>query len=85
MTELSQDQFDAMSYEDRCKHMAAKSAEAFELGTYTTKCISGEPVFFVEGDYAVMPGHIYSKSGVDEFGISKACEWHFDEWFKDDD
>lgn len=85
MIEVTQDEYNAMAFEDQCRYMAAKAAEAENLGTYTSKCISGEVVFFVAGDYAVMPGHIYSQSGVDEFGISKACEYHFDSWFKEEE
>jgi hypothetical protein len=52
---------------------------------YKHRCISGEKVVYYDFPFALMPGHIYSEAGVDEFKISRACEYHFDEWFKEDD
>jgi hypothetical protein len=40
--------------------------------------VGGEPIFFVPGRYAVVPGHIYSDAGVREFRITQQCEFHFD-------
>lgn len=45
-------------------------------------CIFGEPVFYLHGDQALIPGHIYSIDGVREFQkISRCCEFHFDAMF----
>jgi hypothetical protein len=52
---------------------------------YTFRCIYGEKVFYVDDTKARMPGHIYSQMGRNEFGISKCCEYHFDEMFAEDD
>ncbi len=58
-------------------------ARAKDDPTYDTRCIAGELVFYYPYDYGLMPGHIYSEVGVDEFKISGSCEFHFDEWTKD--
>jgi len=85
MTEITQDEYNAMSTIDKVRYMEAKAAEAAALGNYVSKCVSGEPVFFVEADRAYRPGHIYSQLGVDEYGISSACEYHFDNWFAEEE
>lgn len=46
-------------------------------------CIVGEKVFCCFGDFAVMPGHIYSEMGLEFFKATKACEYHFDECTKE--
>lgn len=48
-------------------------------------CIEGEVVFFLKFFEALIPGHIYSNAGIDEYHISRTCEYHFDDWFKEDD
>ena len=85
MIEVTQEEYNAMSTVDKVRYMESKSAEAAKLGTYASRCVNGEPVFFVEADKAYRPGHIYSQAGVDEYGISKACEYHFDNWFAEDE
>ena len=35
--------------------------------------------FYYPGDKALDPGHIYSKAGVTEFGISGMCQYCFDQ------
>ena len=35
--------------------------------------------FYYPGDKALDPGHIYSKAGVREFGVSGMCEYCFDQ------
>lgn len=53
---------------------------------YTQRCIIGkEKVWFVADTKARMAGHIYSESGVREYGISKCCEFHFDTMFPADE
>ena len=42
-----------------------------------------EVVFFAEWDEALIPGHIYSKEGLEEYRISQTCEYHFDLWMDD--
>lgn len=54
-------------------------------GNYQVRCIKGEKIFYVAGDRAVLPGQIYSEAGMKEYKISKCCEYHFDEWFGEDD
>lgn len=54
--------------------------------TYTNRCINcKEKVVWVEADHGVAPGHIYSAAGRDEYGISRCCEYCFDELFKEDE
>jgi len=53
--------------------------------SYQNRCVMGEKVYYVAADKAYSPGHIYSRAGVDEFRISKCCEWHFDKWFIEDE
>ncbi len=73
--------------QEEVEKMAAEAKQIYaEQGTAGTGlCIEGEPVFYLETDQALAPGHIYSQKGVDEYHISKACEFHFDEWFKEED
>jgi hypothetical protein len=54
-------------------------AEVAEHPEYTKQCLLGEGVYYVEYYKALLPGHIYSQAGVKEFGISRMCEYHFDE------
>jgi predicted RNase H-like HicB family nuclease len=61
------------------------SLAAEEDENYTYKCIEGEKVFYYDWPRGLMPGHIYSETGMDEFRISRACEFHFDEWFKEEE
>lgn len=42
-----------------------------------------EVVFFAEWEEALIPGHIYSKEGLEEYRISQTCEYHFDKWCDD--
>jgi len=42
----------------------------------------GRPPFFFPDFKARDEGHIYSKAGVREFGISKYCEYCFDKLFE---
>lgn len=58
-------------------------AEADE--TYQNRCVNGEKVFYVPTERAYAPGHIYSETGMDEYKISKCCEYHFDKWFSEDE
>lgn len=53
--------------------------------TYDARCVNGEFVFYYDYPYALMAGHIYSEKGMDEFNISRCCEYHFDEWTKEDE
>lgn len=39
-----------------------------------------EVVFYAEWTEALIPGHIYSREGIKEYGISGTCEYHFDKW-----
>jgi hypothetical protein len=64
--------------------MKAK-AQAELDATYTTRCIRGEKVFYYPDTEARVPGHIYSERGVDEFHISRCCEFHFDKMFPAED
>ena len=57
----------------------AKQAE--EAGG--ARCHFGEAAFFLPGPLALVPGHIYSAAGRDEYNISKTCEYHFDAMFAD--
>lgn len=53
--------------------------------SYPHKCLAGEPVFYYSYPKALIPGHIYSHIGRDEFYISRTCEYHFDQWMRDPD
>lgn len=68
----------SMTYETDAAQMAAEAEEA-NMG----RCINGEAVFFLPGEYGVRAGHIYSMAGKEEFRISHCCEFHFDEMFAD--
>lgn len=68
-----------------CAVMAVEAQGRADAGTYHAKCIAGEAVFYYPYPKALIPGHIYSQAGMDEFKISTACEFHFDEWFSDDE
>lgn len=52
-------------------------------GAPHNRCIYGEPVFIYYYDKALVPGHIYSEAGRHEYGISRCCEFHFDEMSKE--
>ena len=43
----------------------------------------GKRVVFIEDLEGRLPGHIYSRSGVDEFKISRCCEFCFDKLMKE--
>lgn len=61
-------------------------AEVDAHPTYSLICFVGqERVFYAPDTEARMPGHIYSENGKSEYGISKTCEYHFDNMFKEDD
>jgi hypothetical protein len=75
---MTPEQYDEL-YMSRCKQTVEAAALDDE---YQLRCINGEKVFFVEYHKALMPGHIYSRLGRKEFGISGCCEFHFDEMAK---
>lgn len=60
--------------------MAMKAAaEANDLTGYCFDTDEGRhKVFYVEADRALVPGHIYSRAGYREYGISGYCEKCFD-------
>lgn len=60
--------------------MAASALDQHANGGYTQVCIAGEPVFYMDFKFGLVPGHIYSELGIVEFKISKSCEYHFDKW-----
>lgn len=70
---------------EHAKEMASMAGDWHETGRYDAVCIQGEPVFYMDYYKALVPGHIYSDLGMDEFKISRACEYHFDEWFDEPD
>lgn len=48
----------------------------------TVKCLyCKRSVYFEELPEALLPGHIYSERGIDEFRISRCCEYCFDHMF----
>ena len=65
-----------------CQDMARRAEE--DEG-YTNRCLAGEKVFYYSYPKGLMPGHIYSKAGMDEYFISKSFEYHFDEWTAEPD
>lgn len=67
---------------EACLDMALRAEEKED---YLKRCISGEKVFYFDHHKALIPGHIYSETGMDEFKISGACEYHFDTWFKEEE
>lgn len=72
-----------MSVEEEVAFMRNK---ANETETYTLRCFMCKcKPFYVENDKALVPGHVYSQSGMDEFGISGLCEYCFDKAFSEDD
>jgi len=68
---------------EQCKVLATAAKVEHEAGRYEAVCVMGEPVFYFDWPHALMPGHIYSEAGMDEFTISRSCEYHFDEWTKE--
>lgn len=51
--------------------------------TNTMRCIiNDEPMVFLAYGKAVVPGHIYSETGIAEARISRCCEYHFDRMFQ---
>jgi hypothetical protein len=61
---------------DKCREYAEHDADMRPLCV-----IEREPVFFMEWERSLVPGHIRSAAGVSEYKISKCCEYHFDEMF----
>jgi hypothetical protein len=53
--------------------------------TGNERCVQKEAVFYLPYHKALLPGHIYSDAGLREFKISHCCEYHFDEWVKEED
>lgn len=72
-----------MSDDNAIKDCELLIQRCFDDPTYESRCVSGEYVFYYAYDKALLPGHIYSEIGMDEYKISKCCEYHFDEWFKE--
>lgn len=70
---------------EECLELAHRAAEAADAGEYNVRCMAGEPVFYYPHTHGLMPGHIYSELGVEEFRISQSCEYHFDDWTKEPD
>jgi hypothetical protein len=68
-----------------CVAMFYDVSEAVDQGKYSSVCNRGEPVFYYDFPYGLIPGHIYSDLGREEFGITAYCEYHFDEMFKETD
>jgi hypothetical protein len=66
---------------EHARHMAYQA----EMTDGAARCSTGEAVFFFEYPIPLIPGHIYSEKGVDEFRISKTCEYHFDSDFAPED
>lgn len=58
---------------ERAQQMAEEAG-----GTDGARCIKGEAVFYLSGPRALVPGHIYSRAGMNEFKISQCCEYHYD-------
>jgi len=84
MTDLTLEQYDALTAAQKVEYMADKASAAFLAGRYSRRCILGEPVFYVENAKALVAGHIYSENGAEEFEISGMCEYHFDKAFAED-
>ena len=82
---VTQEKYNSMTIEQQVDHMSAMAEQGMADGTYLSKCIYGEAVYYVENDKGLKPGHIYSKDGMAEYKISRCCEFHFDEMFKEDD
>lgn len=61
---------------------ALRQLEAGAANADTKKCIKGEPMLWLPYERALIPGHIYSESGLSEAKISGCCEYHFDRWFE---
>lgn len=74
-----------MNADEHAAQMSVDALRAASDGEYHAFCLHGEPVFFFEHSHALAPGHIYSAKGVDEFKISRFCEYHFDEAFKEEE
>lgn len=73
----------AMTPLEECEQLRQR---AYDDETYETRCIMGEKIFYHPTDKAYLPGQIYTQAGLDEYRkISGVCEYHFDEWFKEED
>ena len=60
-----------------------KAAEADE--NYILRCvICKQKVVFLEAGEALEQGHIYSEAGRSEYGISRCCEFCFDNMFAEE-
>lgn len=60
---------------DDCRTMQ-KGAEEANM----SRCVEGEAVFWYAWERGLIPGHIYSEAGRNEFRMSHSCEFHFDKW-----
>jgi hypothetical protein len=67
--------FDHKKYQAQALAMKAE-AEGVEVAKL--RCIEGEKVWYVEGPYAVAPGHIYTHNKGKTFRPGQMCEFHFD-------
>lgn len=67
-------------YQQAAKDVGEQAIAIAETDPNALHCAEGEPVFYLEGPYAVAPGHIYSFAGIKEFQNprSRLCEFHFD-------
>lgn len=66
---------------DLCREMQS----AAEAPGASGQCVEGEAVFYYPWERSLIPGHIRSEDGVNEFKISHTCEYHFDRWFGSED
>jgi len=70
---------------EHAEKMYAAALDEHTKGWYTQVCVAGEPVFYMDFKFGLIPGHIYSELGMEEFKISRSCEYHFDEWTREPD
>lgn len=80
---MSQMKYDREAVERAAAVSMQAQAEADE--TYQNRCVEGEKIFWSPSEKAYLPGQVYSLAGLDEFKISRCCEYHFDEWFKEEE
>ena len=82
---LTQEEYRDMTVEQQVDYMSAMAEQNIANGSYVNKCLYGEAVYYVGNDKALKPGHIYSENGISEYKISRCCEFHFDEMFREED